>query len=155
MYRCRCTALRRLRLRDPRPVHLEGGPQPGVARGLPQVLRVSDVSRRKLYLLCQRRKDLLQEGLRQVRRPHLRNGGPSGSGAATRTHTESDSMLEFKPPLMNSCQLRISQFPSNQDYFNPSHFCDYLEFRAIKCCRLAIFESSVWSVSFSSKIVEK
>ena len=66
--------MRGLRWGDPRPVHLEGGPQPGVARGLPQVLRVSDVSRRKLYLLCQRRKDLLQEGLRQVRRPHLRNG---------------------------------------------------------------------------------
>ena len=59
--------MRGVRGRDPRPVHPEGRPQPGVARGLPQVLRVPDVPRRELYLLCQRRKDLLQEGLCQVR----------------------------------------------------------------------------------------
>ena len=89
---------------DPRPVYPEGGPEPRVARGLPQVHGVPDVSWWKLYLLCQRRKDLLQEGLRQVRRPHLRNGGPSGSGASTRTHTESDSMLEFK--LLICCPFK-------------------------------------------------
>ncbi|GBP03357.1 hypothetical protein EVAR_101751_1 [Eumeta japonica] len=57
--------VRGLRWSDPRPVHPEGGPGPGVARGVPQVPGVPAVPRRVVHLLRQRRQDLLQERLHQ------------------------------------------------------------------------------------------
>jgi hypothetical protein len=63
--------VRGLRLTDSRPVHPQGGPQPGVARSLPEVLRVQEVPRRELHLLRQGGQDLLQGRLPQVSEVHL------------------------------------------------------------------------------------
>lgn len=63
--------VRGLRRRHPRPVHTARGAEPGVARRLPQVLRVPDVPRRDVHVLRQGRQDLLQGGLPQVSRKSM------------------------------------------------------------------------------------
>lgn len=56
----------RLRRADPRPVHLESGPQFGMARGVSRVRRVQNVPRWKPHLLRSGTKYLLQARLPQV-----------------------------------------------------------------------------------------
>lgn len=77
--------VRGLREPDPRPLHPARVPRPGVARRLPQVRRVQPVPGRDVHVLRERREDLLQARLRQVRRrPPLPAGAAPAPAPAPR-----------------------------------------------------------------------
>lgn len=77
--------VRGLRESDPRPVYPSGVARPRVARRLPQVRGVQPVPGRDVHVLRERRENLLQAGLRQVRRldPGFGPLGLEGHGCAS------------------------------------------------------------------------